>query len=210
MGLCATNCGIIELIDNPLQCIAQPRLKKPSRLGFYACNTSLPDPLNDAAIEALIASGEIVYSSALGNFVPQAPTTQDIAVDDCTPARRIIASREIQFQDRIGIDISNSSPLVESKYHDYDFWNDKQVKQLQLNYLIEYCDGDNVIPLDQNGNPLSASLFIFLDYERSSTQGGASTEFKSGSIIFNGDPLALYNKPAFNRAADGTITVYTY
>lgn len=209
MASCA-DCGEITLIDNPLQCINQPRLKTLSKIGFYPCNTTLPSPLTEEGLEALIADKTIVFSNPLANITPGDPTYQEIAVTDCAPAQRIVVGREITFQDRIGVSFPNGSPIVPINYWDYRFWQDKMEKQLSLNYLIQYCDGDVVIPLGQNGQPLSADMSVFLNWERASTQGGPSVEFKSGSIRFGGDPMALTNPPAFNIAADGTVTVYSY
>lgn len=205
MAQCPADCGEIELLGNPVQCEIQPRYKIPSRFHFYACNTTLPDPLEASALEALFESGAIVTSSQLANFTLNDPTFTDVAMTDCAPPLRVITSREITFQDRVAITATQGSPAISNAYFDYAFWDDKQSKSLSLNYMIEYCDGDVVIALDSNGQPLSANLQIWLNHD--TTAPGKKVEFKSGSIVFNGDPMALSNPPAFNRAADGTITL---
>lgn len=205
MGVCPTNCGTITMIPNDVPCVPQPRLTKPSQFGFYPCNETIPD--DATAIEAMLANNSIVWTSPLANFTPQAPTYQDIATDDCKPAKRIVASREIQFQDRYGLVTATGSPAVENKYFDYDFLQDKVQQAESLNYLIRMCNGDVRVAQNINGIPLSADLQVYVDYERSSTQGGESVEMKVGSIMFNGDPLALYSKPLFNIAPDGSVTM---
>lgn len=204
---CNDACGDLTLIENPIICNFEPRRKTLSQLGFYACSTSFPSPLTPEGIEALLTSGEIVWSSELSAVTPNDPTTEDVSVSDCRPATRVIVSREITFQDRIAINVEQGSPLVPAPYWDYDFWKDKVDKKLSLNYLWRYCDGDVVFANGSNGLPLTADLLVFLNWD-AVNNGAPRVEFKQISLIFNGDPLALSNKPLFNIAPDGTVTVY--
>lgn len=205
MAQCPASCGTINLPENPEQCVLQVRYKIPSQIGFYACNTSLPDPLAAEAIEDLIASNSIVFTQPLANFTLNDPTFTDIVITDCAPADRIVTSREFTFQDRVALQLTQGSPGVLNEYADYDFWAAIEGQSLSLNYLIKYCDGDVVIAKDINGNPLSANLKVWLNHD--TPAAGKKIEFKSGSIIFNGDPLAMFNRPSFNVAADGTVTL---
>lgn len=207
MGACPSDCGVLTILDTPDQCQLQPRLNTLAKMGFYPCNVSLPDPLDAVAIETLIADGTIVFSQELANFTVSDPTYQDIQVSGCRPAFRIVSSREVTFEDRVAITLTTTSPVATINYYDYDFWSDKNVKTLSLNALFMYCNGDVVIALDENGSPLSFDLKAILNFEAASTPGGRAIEFKAISAIFNGDPLALTNKPAFNVAPDGTVTL---
>lgn len=197
---CPQNCGTTVLVKNPqTACVTSIRQKTLSRIAFFDCNTTLPDPYTGAAFKALFDSGAIVASMPLGNIQWADPATEDIPVDDCTPARQFIQTREMTFEDRIAVSKTSGSPSVTDEYFDYDFWQDKVDNQLILRYMLIYCDGDVVIPTDRAGNPLGATMLAYLSGQRSQTQGGATTEFKRGSLRFQGDPLAFHTaKPAFN------------
>lgn len=204
---CNDACGELELIDNPLICNFNPRRKTLSQFGFYACSTSFPSPLTPEGIEALITGGEVVWSNPLSNVTVNDPATEDVNIADCQPASRVLISREITAQDRIAVDVEQGSPLVPAPYWDYDFWKNKSDLKLSLYYLIRYCDGDVVFANGANGLPLTADLLVYLNWD-AVNNGAPRVEFKQVSLIFNGDPLALSNKPLFNIAADGTVTVY--
>lgn len=209
---CAVDCDI-NIIDNPTDgCTTTIRRNSFKRFHFKPCNVSIPydvDGKVDAtALEALYEANAIVRTSELANVTPQAPTTQETAISDCRPALVTIDTREIQFQDRISIQLNQGSPAVLNRFYDYAFWASIMTNMSQLDVFIEYCDGDVVIAKDVNSNLLPATLFMYLDWERASTQGGKSVEFKNGSLRFQGDPFALDNPPSFNIASDGTITPY--
>lgn len=205
---CNDACGEESLIDNPQICELTPRLTTPSQLGFYLCNTSWPSPLTPEGIAALINSNEVVWSNPLANVTFNDPTTQDVQISDCLPSSRVVASRELTFQDRVAVSMNGGSPAEEEPFYDYDFWLDKVGKKLSMYYLIRYCNGDVKFANGTNGQPLSADLLVTLNYERATTNGSPSIEFKQGSAIFNGDPLDIRNKPLFNIADNGTITIY--
>lgn len=211
---CSVDCDI-DIIDNPTgDCEINIRRKSFKRFHFKPCNVSIPrdgsGDIDPVALAALYAANAIVKTSELANVAPQAPTTQETAISDCRPSLVSIDTREIQFQDRISVQLVEGSPAaVTNPFYDYAFWANKLSNFSQLDVFIEYCDGDVVIA--QEGSTkrlLTASLFMYLDWERASTQGGKSVEFKNGSMRFQGDPFALDNPPSFNIAEDGTITIY--
>lgn len=207
MGWCPTDCGTITILGTPPICQQDPRLKTLSQVGFYACNTSFPDPLDATAIETLIADGSIVFSQELSNITLNDPTFTEIIVSDCQPARRVVANREMTANDRIGITLSEGSPVVTTPFYDWQFWADKEEKIISLYTLWKYCDGDVIIVRDKNGNPITADLKVTVNYDAAGAQGGARPELKVLSFVYAGDPVNVYNPPAFNIANDGTVTV---
>lgn len=152
---------------------------------------------------ALFNANQLVFSSALGNIVPADPTTEDITIDECNAALKVIDTRTITFEDRIAINNTTFSPSVDAPYFDYNFWQDKNDQQLQLNVMIAYCDGDVIIPLDGNGNPLKATMLVYLSFQKPQTQGGAWVEFKKGEITFRGDPFSMTTPPSWNYITAG-------
>jgi hypothetical protein len=207
MGWCPTDCGEITILGTPALCQLDPRLKTLSQIGFYACNTSLPDPLDASAIEALIASDAIVFSQMLSNITLNDPTYTELTVADCLPNRRNVANREITFNDRIAVPVDEGSPAVTNLFGDWAFWADKEDKIVSLYTLWKYCDGDVIIVKDKYGNPISADLKVNVNYEAAGAQGGGRPEIKAVSLIYAGDPINVWNPPAFNIANDGTVTI---
>lgn len=207
MGWCPTDCGAITILTTPPLCNLEPRLKTLSQLGFYACNVSLPDPLDAAALETLIADGSIVFTQELSNITLNDPTFTEVIIADCQPAKRNVANREITFNDRIAITLSEGSPVVNTPFYDWQFWADKEEKIVSLYTLWKYCDGDVIIVLDKNGNPITADLKVTINYEAAGAQGGLRPEIKAVSLIYAGDPVNVYNPPSFNIASDGTVTI---
>lgn len=206
MGLCPVDCAPVELIKNPVgQCVSDFRRKTPSRIFFYSCQTVLPIPVTGSSIKPLFDNGDIVSTVELANFAFDTPTSDDLQISDCRPAVKLITSRTITFEDRTGIVAVQGSPGVENKFADYDFWLNKLINWEQLNYMIAYCDGDVIIPVDLNGKPLYASLSGFIDFQRAQQAGGPSTELKKFTITFNFDPLYFNNKPAFNYIDAGIV-----
>lgn len=208
MAYCPADCGTDALVPGSIPCELTPRYTGIKRFHFFNCSTSLPDPLDATALEALYTADSIVMSSELANVTLNDPSFQEVALSTCRPALRVVSSREITFQDRIALTVAEGSPAVDNTFYDYDFWADKMPRGLTMNYMVEYCNGDVTIAKDAQGNYLSADLQVWLNEEAPSTQGGKVVQFKAGSAIFNGDPLNLFNPPAYNRAEDGEITVY--
>jgi hypothetical protein len=204
MGLCPNQCGDTTLVGNPqTSCTTTVRKTTPNRVFFYLCDTTLPDPIDDTNIVPLFDNGEIVASMPLANVTFADPTYEEVIKDDCSVPDRFIVSREMTFEDRYAVASSAGSPAVVTDYLDYDFWQDKLDNQTRLNYMIGYCNGDVKVARDTDGSLLTASITAVLNYQRPANAGGKSTEFKQVSILFQGDPLDLRNKPEFNLVDAG-------
>lgn len=205
-GSCPASCTSITLLANPTtNCTDNLRRKTVSRLFFYPCSTTLPNPITNSNIAPLFASGVIVSSNKLGNIVWGDPGTEDLMIDECSPSRKVITTRSLTCEDRIAVSVNSGSPSTTNPYFDYDWWADKQDQQLVMNAMIAYCDGDVVIPLDAVGNPLSFTMLAFLSWQKPQQQGGAWVEFKKLEFNFMGDPMSLKNKPAFNWITAGIV-----
>lgn len=201
MGLCPTNCTpdpLVGLMNTT--CTIDPRRDTPSRIFFFRCQTELPNPITPAGIKALFDSGDIVASSELTNFAFNAPNYEDVQLSDCRTPRRFISTREVTFEDRIKRvkPSSVSSPALDNDYADYDFWEDKLSNTESIFTMIAYCSGETFIPEDSNGNYMNSTLTGYKDFIRAGTAGGASTETKKFSLVYNDDPLAFNIKPSFN------------
>lgn len=207
MGLCPSSCGDITLIGNPTaDCITSIRQTTPSRIAFFPCNTTLPSPITDSAIKALFDDGTIVASSPLANITWGDPTYEEVPIDDCSVPQQILVSREVTFEDRVAVTDNSGSPASYNDYKDYDFWQDKKDNQTKLNYIIIYCNGDAKIGYDEDGvTLLTARITAVLNYQRPANAGGKSVEFKQVSILFQGDPINLANKPQFNTEEAGIV-----
>lgn len=204
MAICPTSCTA-PLVRNPEEpCKPVIRQRTPSRFIFFGCNTQFPEPITDENIAALFEDGDIVISSELAEFVFGAPTYEEIRVSDCRPALRQVATREVTFRDLTAVAGTTGSPAASTDYFDYAFWQDKVDSANRLGYGIVYCDGDVVLARNADGSFMTADMTVFLDYIRPAN-GGSSTEFKSGSIRFQGDPLALTNTPEFNIVDAGIV-----
>jgi hypothetical protein len=201
---CPSSCTDIALLANPqAACTTSLRRKTLSRIIFFPCNTTLPNPMTGAAMKALFDDGTIVASSKLANIGVNDPTTEDVVIDECSPTEKVIMTRAIDFEDRVAIALSAGSPLATDLYKDYDFWKDKLAYQMQLSYGFVFCDGDVIVPRDPVSNiPLTATLFGFISYQKAQTQGGAWVEFKKFTLTFLGDPLNFF-KPDFNEITAG-------
>jgi hypothetical protein len=198
MSFCAANCPGVDLVKNPVSgCTDDIRNRTTSRIIFFDCSTDLPSPITCESISSLFEDGSIVASSELANIVWNDPDTEDVVVSDCQPAIKKVVGRTLTFEDRIAISTSVGSPPVTNRYFDYGFWKDKKSANLRLRYGIVDCNGDVTIARDADGNPLRATLQVFLAFQKASTQGGPSVEFKKGSLYFAGDPLDLV-APDFN------------
>lgn len=205
-GYCPADCSDNTLVANdPGSCDLSIRKRSVDRIGFLLCTTDLPSPFNCANITALVNAGELVFSSQLVNVNWQDPTFEELQIADCRPAEQIITGRIMEFQDRIAIVKSNSSPWTSGtqNFYDYDFWADKKSKNMRLRYLLTFCDGSVIVARDENGDPMSANLNVFLAHERQGTGGNSYIlEFKKGSLAFKGDPLDFTNKPEEDGAGN--------
>jgi len=201
---CPSSCGDITLIANPeTNCDTSLRQTTPSRFVFFACNSPIPDIINTSNVASLFESGVFVASSPLANLTWNDPEYEEVIIDDCSVPFRYITRRGATFEDRVAVGADTDSPAIANLYFDYAFWQDKLDNQQKLFYGILYCNGDLKLAKDKDGNYLTASLTIFLNYQRPGTQGGVFTEFKQGEIIFNGDPLGLTNVPVANIVEAG-------
>lgn len=206
MGLCSTACVDTTLISTTSNCDLQLRIRGIDRVGFFLCNTDLPDPMSCAAIEALVESGALVFSSQLGNVELLDPETEELVIADCIPAVKSVSQRVINFQDRVAVDVaaSEASPITAANpYQNYDFWNDKVNKAVALRFLFTYCDGSVQVARDKNGNPLEATVEAYVANERTTGTSPKTIEYIKGTFTFKGDPFALSNKPELD--ADGNV-----
>lgn len=198
MGFCPTDCTPATILANPSGlCVTDFRRTLPSRIFFYACQTTLPNPVTNANMLAMYNAGTLVVSVELVNMVFEAPAIEALQISDCRPPKEVVSTRTITFEDRTGI-IDNTNSPTYNLYADYDFWFNKISNSETLNFMIGYCNGDVKIPVDSNGLPMYATLSGYLDYIKAQAGGGASTETKKMKLVFQGDPLALNIKPAFN------------
>lgn len=198
MAFCPADCANITVTPNdPGGCDLKTRKRNIDRIGFFPCSVDLPEPFTCTAIEGLVTANTLSFSSPLANIEVQDPTFEELQIADCRPSERVATSRIITFQDRIAIETPEiADPATPANlFFDYDFWKDKKVKRALMRYMFVFCDGTVVVPKDDNGKPMDASLDVFLSYERQGS-GGSSyiLEIKKGQLDFKGDPLD-FNKP---------------
>lgn len=206
MNGCPSTCGDISLIGNPTtDCEVSVRYNNPDRIWFFGCDIDLPEPITNIAMKTMYDNGLLVASSQLGNIAFGAPNVEEIIVSDCSPTLKLITGRQFTAEDRVKIVVDDYSPAINAGYRDYAFWQDKINQQFKLRAMISYCNGDVKIARDQDGNYLTLSVLVYLDYQRPSSNGGKFVEFKNITIDFNGDPLALYNVPEWNWQTAGII-----
>jgi len=204
---CPASCNAITVLANPaVGCTTSRREKTLQRILFFSCATVLPSPIK-GNIEPLFTDGTIVASMPLGNIVIADPNISEIMMDECTPMARKIDTREITFEDRYAVAKNlATSPATTDDYWDYSFWQNKNDIQTSLAYMLVFCDGDVVIPLAANGQYMTATLLVYLTWQKPSTQGGSWVEYKKGSIIFQGDPFVMSGAtPAFNLIEEGIV-----
>lgn len=192
-GYCPADCADDALIPNaPTNCDLQPRKNGIDRIGFFSCGIDLPAPFDCAALEALVAANTLVFSNPLRNVVVNDPETEDFQLADCLPSIRQVLRRVIEFQDVIAVSVTSptSPTFTVDPFYDYAFWADKKSRSFVLRYLFIMCDGSVRVPRDEQGNPMQASLDIFLSLERQGTGATSYTmEIKKGRLEFLGDPL---------------------
>lgn len=205
MGYCPADCGNTTLEQNQAgNCELIVRTRTIAKLGFFTCDTDLPEPFTCVGLAALVTANKMAFSSPLANIDLQDPVYEEVQKADCLPPDRIVSSRTIAFQDRIGVTGSTGSPATDVQFFENDFWADKREKQAILRYMIIYCDGSVQVAKDKNGNYLEASLNAFRAQERVGTGGTSQTiEYIKGDLVFKGDPIDIANKPELN--ADNTI-----
>lgn len=201
--ICSSVCADFELVEiKSSACKLQDRKTNIKAVGFYKCDVVLPSPLTCLNIAPLMLGDpeaepavpkSLVFSNELVNVTVNDPETEERKISDCRPAEQAVVAREITFQDRIAVNINSAGESA--PFADYAFWKEKKQHRYQLNYVFVMCNGDLIVPKDELGNPLSAVLDAFINYE-TLTNGGA-IEFKQGSLRFLGDPFD-FNAPALN------------
>lgn len=198
-SFCPANCQDEELIANtPEPCELEIRENSVARFAFKLCTVSVPLDIDPGAFKSLVDDGSIVFSSEIANFAPGEPNYQETTVSDCKPPLRTINARELVFEDRIKRVFNENSPGLVNLFGDYAFWQDKVEHTFQLDVMVMYCNGDLVPAMDQNGDWLGVSVTVYLNWERRSQVGKPAVEFKRISLLFDGDPFALYNTPFIN------------
>lgn len=206
MNNCASSCGEIPFVTlTPADdCKVETRDRMIARVVFKKCDVDLPNPETNIAMKAMFDSNQITFSSLLANISFDDPSTDDFEVAECLPLVPYVNGRVFNAQDKIKRESTTISPAIKAKYEDYSFWQNKIDQMFNMNIGFEYCDGDVVWAKDANGDFLRASIFVWLNYEKI-TSGSTKryVEYKSIRITFNGDPLALYNVPTWNRIAAG-------
>lgn len=195
MGFCPANCASIDLMANPDGgCETVRRKRSLYKIGFYSCSETLPSPLTCSALQTLVASNGVVWSSPLVNVEWADPTMEDVVVSDCLPASSEAIGRTLTFEDHIALDIlpGTSGAPEGNEYADLKFWGNKNKIGISLRYLFLWCDGVIDIPVDQFGKPMGAGFNVFRAFSRQGS-GGTSyvLEIKKGTINFKGDPLEL-------------------
>lgn len=199
MGLCPSQCTDTALVALPAsECTVTVRRTSISRIVFMSCSTDLPSPIDCTNIAPIIAANDIVFSAPLADVSLDDPTTEDLVLNDCEPARKLTTGRVLNFSDKNAISQTSGSPAVVNAYYDYDFWKDKLAKRERMRYGLAFCNGDVKMARDEDGNLLTASLQTFLAFQKLGTTGAAGVEFKKGVLTFNGDPLSSLTAPDFN------------
>lgn len=185
------DCTDFDLQEKEANCVLEEREVNVRSVGFYKASTILPQPLTEAALKELIAPTDpatkpgLVFSNELANVTFSDPQTAERKLSDSRPPAEVIESREVTFQDRIGVTVNEASTAV---FKDYEFWKDKKEHSTVLNYVFAMSDGRLVVPRQKNSAAgMPATFSVFLNYE-AKTQGGAF-EFKQGKLKFLGDPL---------------------
>ncbi|MDV7696294.1 hypothetical protein N6B72_05110 [Chryseobacterium soli] len=187
-----TDCTDFNLVENERDCVQEEREANIRSIGFYKSSTVLPNPLTEAAIKELVAPLDptatppgLVFSNELANVTLADPQVAERKLSDSRPPVETIESRELTFQDRIGVNVTEASKVI---FKDYEFWKDKKEHQTILNYVLVMSDGRLIVPRQKNSNAgMPASFNVFLNFE-AKNQGGAY-EFKQGKLKFLGDPL---------------------
>lgn len=193
MSLVPTNCTDFDLVETKNDvCELEVREVNIKSIGFYKASTILPNPLTEAAITELIAPTDpqttkpgLVFSNELANVTLGEPQISERKLSDSRPPMEFIESREVDFEDRIAVNLTQEAKVV---FQDYQFWKDKRDHSTVLNVVFALSDGRLIVPRAKNSNGGMPQTFnVFLNYE-AQTQGGA-VEFKKGKVKFLGDPF---------------------
>ncbi|WP_312208285.1 hypothetical protein [Empedobacter sp.] len=194
MSFCPTACADFDMVEvKPASCKIEYREVNLRSLAFYKCDVKLPSPLDAAALEALVTAGGLVFSNELVNVSFADPVTEERKLSDSRPAKQEIVERQVNFEDRIKVEVPGDTPNL---FLDYDFWQDKIDHEDQLNYAFVMKNGDFVAPVDENGYGLKATFTMFRNFEN--LQRGGAIEIKAGTLTFQGDPLSMKYKPLIN------------
>lgn len=200
MSICNSNCTDFSL--TPIlssSCDFKERKRSLKRLGLYKCDITIPDNYDCTTLAALMAPAAngtpgLVFTNELQDAAFAEPTKVTREISDSRPEFEITASRDLDFKDRIAVDLNaagNASP-----YADYTWW--KQIKNLRsrLNILFLWSDNTITVPRIEGSLEGLPNVFdIYLNYEK--VQNGFIVEFKQGKAKFLGDPLD-FNIPGIN------------
>lgn len=204
MALCPADCLDFDLIDNPTGGCPKPefRERRISRIAFFKCDTTFPDPATAENIEPLFtgATKAVYLSSPLANVVVNDPEFEEVKIHDCVPNSRIITQRVVDFEDRVKVEfpaVEGPPAVPANPFGDYAKWQNILDHQLYLRFGFVYCNGDFVIAKDKNGGYLEAWINVFVSFQNIANDM-KTIEIKKGSMAFLNDPLAMYNVPAFN------------
>lgn len=200
MSLCNDNCADYTL--TPIlsaSCEINERKRWLKRLGFYKCNLTIPSTFDCAALEALMApeapgTPGLVFTNELQDAIFAEPTKVTREVTDSRPEYEIIASRDLDFKDRIAVDFDAAGAA--SPYYDYTWWKNISNLRNRLNILFLWNDNTITVPRVTGGLAGLPNVFdIYLNYEK--VQNGFIVEFKQGKAKFLGDPLN-FNMPGID------------
>lgn len=207
-SICPANCQDTELLPQSTQCDLQPRLRGIERFGIFTCDSGLPDPLTCVGLEALVTDSKLSFTNPLAQIDAQDSNFAEIVLSDCLPSIEKVTNRIIAFRDAIKVDIpadSTTSPATAANpNYNWKWWADKRDIQLSVRYMIIYCNGDVVIPRDEDGNYLTASMRIDVKYENVGTaQAPMMMEYLAIQLNFRGNPIDVAYPPEEN--VDGTV-----
>lgn len=189
--LCPTACASTFSLTSikPAGCDLVERKDCVRSIGFYKCDTALPNPLTSVNIEPLMtgATPELVFSNPLSEVVFADPVVATRQIADCMPQNEFIVSREMTFKDKISVDVDAAA--APAPFLDYDFWKNKTTNSTRLNVVIAFCSGRLVVPREPGTNIGMASAFsMHINYEKADQ---ICYEFKQGKVNFLGDPIAF-------------------
>lgn len=198
MSLCDENCADFTLTPiSKASCEIEERKRALRRLGFYKCDTTIPDPYTCVALEALMApvapgTPALVFSNELQDVIFAEPTKVAREISDTRAEYQITVSRDLTFKDRIAVNFDALGAA--SSYYDYEWWKNIYNLRHRLNVLFLWDDNTITVPRKQGQLEALPSVFdIYLNTEK--VQNGFIVEFKQGLVKFLGDPL-FFNKPA--------------
>ncbi len=206
MAFCPSSCSDYDLINvSSGSCLPAIRYNAIKRLGFYKCSTVLPNPVTCLNLTPLVTAGEIAFSNPLANVEIGEPQTEERIISDCLPTLDVIVSRDINFQDRIAVDVNNLGAA--SPFADWAFWKNKRDNALLLNYFFVMCDGSLIIPREAGVNRgLAATFLAFINFEKVTTGQGA-IEFKQIRLKFKDDPFD-FTAPQINLNTCADLAQY--